>query len=542
MPTDRCNARAGMAGLLLIFSLGGLRAQPDPSESIDRVIDSLSVEERIGRLLFIAFSGTTPTADLDAALHELRPGGVLFYSRNVGTEEQLRALTASARRGAYPPLIGIDEEGGFVTRMPDGVPQFPSAMALGATRSEALAFEQGREIAHCLRAAGFDVNFAPVLDVHSTREGSSLGTRAVSDDPAIVGSIGAAFIRGSTTGGVATVMKHYPGVGATADDMHHTTPRMKAGGIAPFRAGIRAGAPAIMTAHAIVESLDGKRPVSISPAWHDYLRRDLRFDGVIITDALQMAGLPKTQGIGRIAVEAILAGSDMVVVGWKPKERIEVRDALREAYRRGEISDARLRTSLRRIRAMHEDRTATSPSCGATDIERRVATAAATLLRRDGELLTNREDVLYVGVDGPLRRHFEQSVVLPHTIEHLPLFEDRIAAAAPRTIVGAAFNQQQAAVIRRAHELHPDARLLFISLATPYLVREVPTASVQLCMYGATDAQQEAALQILLARARTPGKLPIGVANLYPRGFGLAAPVRRQPRALPKTDSHARSR
>ncbi|MGH9423141.1 MAG: glycoside hydrolase family 3 protein [Thermoanaerobaculia bacterium] len=507
------NRYAAWLTITLLCGWTGVTAGPS-DDPIEAAIDRMSVDERIGRLLFIAFTGTTSDVDLDRALDELHPGGVLFYSRNVGTLTEVQVLTRRVHRGALPPLTGIDEEGGFVVRLPEGIPHLPSAMAMGATRSEALTEETGLQLGHCLRASGFDLDFAPVLDVHSAISQSWIGTRAISDDEALVARIGGAFIHGASSAGLLTVAKHFPGIGATSDDPHQTTPRLRGPQLVPFRAAIAAGVPCVMTAHAVVSTNDAERPVSISPAWHEVLRRDLRFDGVIMSDALQMEGLPKTQGIGRAAVAAILAGSDMVVTSWTPRERTAVRDALRDAYTHGEISEARLRISLRRLIALQR-RLASTPvlPCGTSDLDQRIARASVTLVRGKRPLLRGGK-TLYVGVDGPLRRAFTNAVLLPHTIEHPRYFERQLAAAPqPRSIVAAAYNESQTAIVRTAHKQFPGSRLVFIDLGSPYLLAGLK-ADVEICTYGAGDAEQQAALDVLRGVRSAAGTMPIrGVAK-----------------------------
>lgn len=502
--------RFRIAGLTLVLlfgwrgTFGGLARAP-----VDEAIDRMSVDERIGHLLFIAFTGTATDSDLEGALAELHPGGVLFYGRNIGTLGEVRALTRRLHRGPLPPLAGIDEEGGFVTRLPEGIPRLPSAMALGATRSAALAEEAGRDLGRCLRASGFDLDFAPVLDVHSATSQSWIGIRAISDVETLVAGIGAAFIRGASSAGLLTVAKHFPGVGVGVGDPHKTALRLATPQLGPFRAAIAAGVPIVMTAHVVVSSVDNERPVSISRAWHDVLRSDLGFDGVILSDALQMEGLPKPAGIGRAAVEAILAGSDMVVTSWIPPERTAIRDALRDAYRRGEISEARLRMSLRRVLALNRRLTSVPVQpCGTTDISQRIARAGVTLVRGRLPLLEGSGE-LFVGVDGPLRRHFANAILLPYTIEHTMYFQHQLSAATrPRTIVAAAYNASQMAVVRLAQKKFPAARLIFVDLGSPYLVRDAPGADA-VCVYGAGDAEQEAALDVLQGVTQATGRIPI---------------------------------
>ena len=184
-------------------------------------------------------------------------------------------------------------------RLHAGVPELSSAMAIGATGSADLAFDAGRDLGGCLRSVGFDVDFAPVLDVYAA--GSAIGTRAFSDRPELVATLGSSVARGLAAAHIAAVGKHFPGIGASATDSHDATPVVRHAQLEPFRRAAAAGLPMIIMAHAMAPERDPVHPVSLSPAWHHYLRDDLLFDGVIISDALQMDGLPKESGIGGAA-------------------------------------------------------------------------------------------------------------------------------------------------------------------------------------------------------------------------------------------------
>ncbi len=249
----------------------------------------------------------------------------LFRAHNVVDPAQVRRLTAAiqeARPAEAPPLlVAADQETGQLVGLGDGTTQFAGAMALGAAGDEDLAERVARATARELRALGVNVNYAPVCDLATDPANPALGIRSFGDDPEAVGRLAAATVRGLQAGGVAATVKHFPGAGDTAADPHHGLPRvdrteaeLAARELVPFRAALAAGARLVMTGHVALPGPDVDLPASLSPAiLRDLLRRRLGFDGVTVSDALDMKAL--AQGSAQIvdAIAALRAGEDVLL-------------------------------------------------------------------------------------------------------------------------------------------------------------------------------------------------------------------------------------
>jgi beta-N-acetylhexosaminidase len=289
------------------------------------------------------FEGKSLPSGLAAWLRDGTAGGVVLFSRNLEGPRQVkelcREIRTAAGNGRPAPLIAIDQEGGRVTRLKDPrFTQFPPARSYSllcchATRAAEAA---GAVLAAELRAVGIDINFAPVLDVDSNPRNPVIGDRALSSEPATVARLGIAFCRGSLSHGVLPVGKHFPGHGDTDADSHVELPVVRrtrksilAREVFPFRKAVRAGIPALMTAHVLYPALDREWPATLSRRIvTGLLREKLSFRGVVFSDALEMKAISRCCGLGRAAVMALSAGCDVVLVGRGEREQEEAAEAL----------------------------------------------------------------------------------------------------------------------------------------------------------------------------------------------------------------------
>jgi len=281
-----------------------------------------------GPLMF-GFEGEAVPSQLARWIREGAVGGVILFSRNVESPRQVRNLCREIRsaggRGRPAPLIAIDQEGGRVTRLTSpGFTRFPPARccSLFRERASSVAFAVGESMARELNAVGVDINFAPVLDVDSNAENPVIGNRAFSSDPESAAELGIAFLRGTLSGGVLPVGKHFPGHGHTSADSHVELPVVRGSrdtiltrDVHPFLRAIRAGIPALMTAHVLYPALDRESPATLSEKiLRGLLRKQLRFRGAVFSDALEMKAITGRFGIGDAAVRAVSAGCDVVLV------------------------------------------------------------------------------------------------------------------------------------------------------------------------------------------------------------------------------------
>ncbi|WP_405916157.1 glycoside hydrolase family 3 protein [Streptomyces sp. NBC_00728] len=309
------------------------------------------------------FTGTTAP---DWLLRRLGEGlaSVGLFGRNIASPDQLASLTAQLRAERDDVLVAIDEEGGDVTRLEVRTgSSFPGNHALGAVDdvelTEAVAHELGRRLAAC----GVNLNWAPSADVNSNPSNPVIGVRSFGADTGLVARHTAAYVTGLQAAGVAACTKHFPGHGDTAVDSHHALPRIDADlsvlqsrELVPFRAAIAAGSRAVMSAHILVPALDPDRPATLSRRiLTGLLREELGYDGLIVTDGMEMQAIAATYGIERGSVLAIAAGADAICVGGGLADDDTVRrlrDALVSAVRAGELPEERLADAADRVRAL----------------------------------------------------------------------------------------------------------------------------------------------------------------------------------------------
>ncbi|MFJ6635709.1 glycoside hydrolase family 3 protein [Streptomyces sp. NPDC091376] len=309
------------------------------------------------------FVGTTAP---DWLLRRIGEGlsSVGLFGRNIASPGQLAGLTAQLRAERDDVLVAIDEEGGDVTRLEVRTgSSFPGNHALGAVDdvelTRAVAAELGRRLAEC----GVDLNWAPSADVNSNPDNPVIGVRSFGSDPRLVARHTAAYVEGLQSAGVAACTKHFPGHGDTAVDSHHSMPRidvelatLHARELQPFRAAITAGSKSVMSAHILLPALDPDRPATLSPQiLTGLLRRELGYDGLIVTDGMEMQAISSTYGIERGSVLAIAAGADAICVGGGLADEdtvLRLRDALVTAVRKGELPEERLADAAARVRAL----------------------------------------------------------------------------------------------------------------------------------------------------------------------------------------------
>ncbi|MEU0068446.1 glycoside hydrolase family 3 protein [Streptomyces sp. NPDC006332] len=309
------------------------------------------------------FTGTTAP---DWLLRRLGEGlaSVGLFGRNIDSPDQLAALTAQLRAERDDVLVAIDEEGGDVTRLEVRTgSSFPGNHALGAVDDVELTREVAFELGRRLAACGVNFNWAPSADVNSNPGNPVIGVRSFGAAPDLVARHTAAYVTGLQAAGVAACTKHFPGHGDTAIDSHHALPRIDADTpvlhdreLAPFRAAIAAGTRAVMTAHILVPALDPERPATLSRrVLTDLLRGELGYDGLIVTDGMEMQAIAGTYGIERGSVLALASGADAICVGGGLADDETVRrlrDALVTAVRSGELPEERLADAADRVRAL----------------------------------------------------------------------------------------------------------------------------------------------------------------------------------------------
>ncbi|MDX3095922.1 glycoside hydrolase family 3 protein [Streptomyces sp. ME01-24h] len=369
------------------------------SQTHDGAADTEALVRDALTVLQPGFHGTTAPEWLLRRLAE-GLGSVALFARNIASPGQLAALTAQLRAVRPEVLIAADEEGGDVTRLEArGGSSFPGNLALGAVDDTALtravAAELGRRLAEC----GVNLNWAPSADVNSDPRNPVIGVRSFGSEPALVARHTAAYVEGLQSAGVAACTKHFPGHGDTSVDSHHALPRvdvtpgtLHARELAPFRAALAAGSKAVMSAHILVPALDPDRPATLSPAVLTGLLRDeLGYDGLIVTDGIEMRAIADTYGVERGTVLALAAGADAICVGGGLAEEetvVALRDAIVAAVGDGALPRVRLADAAARVRRLAawaaEHRAARTTAAPDPGIGLAAARRALRVTRTDG--------------------------------------------------------------------------------------------------------------------------------------------------------------
>jgi beta-N-acetylhexosaminidase len=290
-------------------------------------------------------------------------GGVILFARNLRSLEQICDLTSELHAAACGPLlVGVDQEGGRVSRLPAPFLIAPAAADLGSVDDPALTKALARAVGRELSASGFAWNLAPVLDVRTNPANTVIGDRAFGQDPDRVARHGVAAIQGLIESGVLATAKHFPGHGDTVADSHLTLPeslqsssRWRAVEFIPFQHAIRAGVPLVLVAHLSCPALDPASPTSLShPVITGILREELGFDGVVVSDDLEMSAIADRFDLGEAAVRFLEAGGDLALICHNAERQRAAVEAVEEAVRSGRLSEVRLAVSLERIALLRE--------------------------------------------------------------------------------------------------------------------------------------------------------------------------------------------
>ena len=361
------------AALVLVVLTCLLRPSWAAGQDIERMLSAMTLEEKVGQMMLVFFKGSELTPQLETMITTHRVGGLILYASSGNTQDaaQTARLCAAAQaKAATTPqgvglFVGIDQEGGPVVRLRQGVTVFPSQMAVAATGNRDHARTMARILAQELKALGINMNFAPVADVNSNPKNPIISIRSFGSDPALVSRMTAAMTAEYVQARVLCTPKHFPGHGDTSIDSHlglptnaHDAKTLEKVDFAPFRAAFAAQAPAVMTAHMETPALDPTPglPATLSTRiLEGTLRKHMRFDGLIVTDSLGMGALDKTFGTVQASLLAAKAGADVLLfgadIGHEPDEQIAAISRLVAAVKSGELPQTRVDDAVRRILA-----------------------------------------------------------------------------------------------------------------------------------------------------------------------------------------------
>jgi beta-N-acetylhexosaminidase len=504
-----------------------------------------TLKDQIGQLIIAHLDGDTPLGSEEFAtarrlIKKYNIGGFIVFGGNCSYTPHL--IKELQKLSDHSLFFASDMENGVGQQLKGGI-EFPSNMALGATRSVELAFEEGRAIAREAKSLGINMLFAPVLDVNTQPANPIINTRYYGDKPDLVSLLGSSFIQGVQEEQVIATAKHFPGHGHTEMDSHITLPVLNIDrdylyriALPPFVSAIEHGVQAIMAAHLYAPALDGQTtiPASLSArVINDLLIKELSFEGLIITDSLRMKGLTDYLSEERASVLALKAGVDILLHPADPERLIQF---LYDEAMRDILLVKRIDESGSKIREIKERLLSSSGQCSpfdpksSLDLTRRIARDSITLIKEKNSIIPLPADC------SPALLVIQNNLSAAKGDVLVDEFKKRITGVKPyffspdwngifpdlhlqSPVICAIFSRIRAfqhalspssAILRHLHNILEDnKRILMIFLGNPYLTNVFPEAPLSLCTFSDSAASQRAAVEAIFGEIPINGKLPI---------------------------------
>ncbi|WP_042121647.1 beta-N-acetylhexosaminidase [Paenibacillus senegalensis] len=524
--------------------------------------ESMSLKQQIGQLLMFGFQGYEVPPSLQSMIEKQELGGVIYFARNVQTVEQVARLSGQLQQlaseaGAPPLWISVDQEGGMVARLTEGVTLFPGQMALAATGDPQSAYDAGYITGSELKALGINFNFAPVLDVNNNPANPVIGVRSFGERPEQVARFGVSLIQGLQDAGIAATAKHFPGHGDTDTDSHlglptisHARERIESVELVPFRAAVAGGVDVIMSSHIVFPEYEPNGlPATLSRALlTDLLRHEIGYEGVIVTDCMEMDAIAKHFGTAEAAVMALEAGADLILVSHTLELQQAAFQAIVQAVETGRLSAERIRESVDRVLALKAKRL--SPvakeggpasvlpirQVGCAEYQqkaRKWSEASITVVKDSQGLLPLAElstlvlslspevstiaDESYSSEEMTLGRALreqglkvvEEQIRLADVSRLTAELEAR-AEGFPQVIVAtynACFDPAQAELVRSL--LRKELKVIVVATRNPYDVQSIPELSTCLLTYETRPLAMASAARVMTGKLRANGRCPV---------------------------------
>jgi beta-N-acetylhexosaminidase len=322
---------------------------------------AMTLEEKLGQMIIAGIDEYSMNVHARELIETYHVGGIILYKPNVKNTTQLVGLVNELKQtntvNKLPLWLGVDEEGGRVTRLPDEIMKTPTSKDIGKTGRPVLAYNIGQLLGKELNAYGLNMDFAPDLDVNSNPNNPVIGDRSFGSNASIVSSFGVQMMKGLQNQQVVPVVKHFPGHGDTSVDSHVGLPvvqndlaRLRKLELVPFAEAFKHQADAVMVAHILLPKVDAQHPASMSKKiMTDLLRKEMGFEGLIMTDDMTMGAIIKNYDLGEAAVKSVLAGTNIVMVGHEYEKVVTVIDALRKAVQSGRIPMETINQSVHQV-------------------------------------------------------------------------------------------------------------------------------------------------------------------------------------------------
>ncbi len=516
-------------------------------------LNSFTLEEKIGQLFVFGFDGLEVNDHAIELIKEHKVGNVILFARNVDTAEQLFNLNKNLQRLAYdhigiPLIITIDQEGGMVTRIHNGGTFFPGAMTIGATNDVDNAYKAGLYMGKELKAFGVNMNLAPVLDVNNNPKNPVIGVRSFSDDSEKVANFGVSFAKGLAKSVIATA-KHFPGHGDTHLDSHLALPkvdypleRLNSVELVPFKHAIKEGVQAIMSSHIDFPALteDGLPTTLSKKCMTDYVRGTLGYEGLLVTDGMQMKAIQDHYGTVEASLMAIEAGMNLVCICHAKDLQIEATKHVKQAVESGRLSEAVLNERFSRVLSYKQDMAQPNMAQDFKQVEAivsdqkhrdfayQVVRDAATLVK--GKPLNLSDNALFVGVNPQAtsvadETHGDQTAMdqikaaLPNlSVQDVPLTPDattienvKALASTKDQIIIQTYNANiydaQIELIEALHTLGKEVYV--IAMRNPYDLRYTDVINNYICLYEYTPHAIKVLIEVLKGTCPLKGTLPV---------------------------------
>jgi beta-N-acetylhexosaminidase len=567
--------RKMLAPMVLFFLVTTAFASTPDKAWVDKTLRALTLKEKIAQLVQIRVPGkfinhrSTEFEVIKDQILQNRVGGLVLFAGNI--YESAILLNELQTISKLPLLVAADFERGASFRIADTT-SFPWAMALGATGNDRFAYQQGLITGQESRALGVHWIFAPVMDVNNNPDNPVINIRSFGEDPKLVARMGSAFIRGARNAGVLTTAKHFPGHGDTTTDSHISLPvvesdisRLESVEFEPFRSAVEAGVDSIMTAHVAVPQVTNEPdvPATLSPKiLSDLLRNTLGFRGLVVTDALEMAGITNRYWCGLAAIRAIQAGADVLLL--PPNAAIAINEVER-AVKLGIISETRIEQSARKIleaksrMGLPQNRHASLRQIGRivslphnVQLAQEIADCSITVVRDEQHLLPinalNDTRIFSLALTSDLesspaslfqtemRRRFPSlrtawanariSDELLADIDTAISEADVIVCSLwSRLVTGQSVpsaSENHRAI--QAKLLASGKPLIWVAFGNPYVLRQFPEAGTYLCAFSYSDVSQIAAAKALSGEISVAGKMPVSIPGFSKIGDGFFIP------------------
>ena len=526
--------------------------------------NNMTLEEQVGQLLVVGFHGSCIPQTLRDMIERDHIGNIILFSRNIQNTQQLLELThslqeiAKAAGHSTPLLIMLDQENGMIRRLGQGATIFPGNMTLGAIGSEQIAYDIAHATGNELRSLGINMNLAPVVDVNNNPANPVIGVRSFGEDSREVARLAVATVKGYQAAGIISNLKHFPGHGDTTVDSHvalptilHTLEHLEQVELVPFKSCIQAGADSVMIAHIYFPALmPGKSlPATISPIIiQELLRQRLGFDGVVISDCMEMNAIVSTIGTAQGVVKALQAGTDLVLISHTYERQRESLAAIQAAIQTGQLSRETLRLAAERVQRLKERYLSWDTAMSATlsievtseehrQLSEQAYELSTTLVRNDERLLplhlqadeqilvlypqeasTSKAQDKFAAptalVEGIQKRHVNtQGIAFTATTSQEEYYELLQMAQKAVVIIIATINaqgdRQQTDLMNQL--LRMERPLIGIAVYGPYDLLSFPQLRTYLTTYEYTSPALEAAVRVLFGEREAQGRLPVGL-------------------------------